>query len=57
MSDKLVVNSIVIVEEFVVNIYWLFIFFELEIKLCLKSIILLFNNLFNNLVFWGYWMV
>lgn len=51
MSDKLVVNSIVIVEEFVVNIYLLFIFFELEIKLCLKSIILLFNNLFNNLVF------
>lgn len=51
MSDKLVVNCIVIVEEFIVNIYLLFIFFELEIKLFLKSIILLFNNLFNNLVF------
>lgn len=57
MSDKSVVNSTVIVEEFVVNIYSSPIFFELEIKLCLKSIISLSNNLFNNPAFWGYWMV
>lgn len=57
MSDKSVVNCTVIVEEFIVNIYSSPIFFELEIKLCLKSIISLSNNLFNNPAFWGYWMV
>lgn len=51
MSDKSVVNCTVIVEEFIVNIYSSPIFFELEIKLCLKSIISLSNNLFNNPAF------